>query len=413
MKSSTRVICFLFICLVFSSSVFAQANWVKYESNPVLTPGPAGSWDNVQVGVCSVIKDEGMYKMWYVGQDPTSRIGYAVSTDGINWTKYKGNPVLDVGPSGSWDSAHVTEPWVIKDGDVYKMWYSGTDQSTNLQKKIGYAVSPDGINWTKHPDIVMDLGPSGSWDAYSLSGHPVVKIDGQYHIWYVGEDYYGGTTLTGHAVSSEGIAWTKDADPLSTLLPVPGTWYEEGPRAGTVMYDGAAYKMWFSGYQDGETRIGYAQSADGIDWVMEEDPVLDIGPSGSWDSHYVIYPMVIQDGPGYKMFYTGDSTTSMYRVGLATDGPVAYWSFDNESDPGYDDSGNGHNGTLFGEGDEWSPNGLNCSGALDLDGEDDYLEVPYSSALDVNGWPEGTLSAWFKINSLVTFKRSGIRRLPL
>ena len=408
MKSSTRVICFLFICLVFSSSVFAQANWVKYESNPVLTPGPAGSWDNVQVGVCSVIKDEGMYKMWYVGQDPTSRIGYAVSTDGINWTKYEGNPVLDVGPSGSWDSAHVTEPWVIKDGDVYKMWYSGTDQSTNLQKKIGYAVSPDGINWTKHPDIVMDLGPSGSWDAYSLSGHPVVKIDGQYHMWYVGEDYYGGTTLTGHAVSSDGIAWTKDVDPLSTLLPVPGTWYEEGPRAGTVIYDGAAYKMWFSGYQDGETRIGYAQSADGIDWVMEEDPVLDIGPSGSWDSHYVIYPMVIQDGPGYKMFYTGDSTTSMYRVGLATDGPVAYWSFDSESDPGYDDSGNGHNGTLFGEGDEWSSNGLNCSGALDLDGEDDYLEVPYSSALDVNGWPEGTLSAWFKINSFDSRDQTGM-----
>ena len=87
---------------------------------------------------------------------------------------------------------------------------------------------------------------------------------------------------------------------------------------------------------------------------------------------------------------------------------VAHWSFDDSNDLGYDDSGNGHNGTVNGEGDEWIQEGLGCIGALSLDGEGDYLQIPYSPALDVNGWNEGTLSAWFKVNSFQSNELTGV-----
>ena len=42
------------------------------------------------------------------------------------------------------------------------MWYSGNDENTT---RIGYATSSDGINWTKNANYILDKGIEGSWDA--------------------------------------------------------------------------------------------------------------------------------------------------------------------------------------------------------------------------------------------------------
>jgi len=76
--------------------------------------------------------------MWYTGNDGADqRIGYATSSDGVDWTKDANNPVLDLGSAGSWDDVHVFIPWVIDDGSTFHMWYTGND-GTNLLR-IGYA----------------------------------------------------------------------------------------------------------------------------------------------------------------------------------------------------------------------------------------------------------------------------------
>ena len=64
--------------------------------------------------------------------------------------------------------------------------------------------------------------------------------------------------------------------------------------------------------------------------------------------------------------------------------PLAYWSFDDELDPGHDDSGNGHNGTV--QGAIWGAD------ALDFDGVDDQVTVPSDPALKLSG--SITMSAW-------------------
>ncbi len=55
-------------------------------------------------------------------------------------------------------------------------------------------------------------------------------------------------------------------------------------------------------------------------------------------------------------------------------GPIAYWSFDDPCDPGYDDSGNGHNGILHGATSSEGICGSVCGNVLSFDG-DDYVEV--------------------------------------
>jgi len=72
---------------------------------------------------------------------------------------------------------------------------------------------------------------------------------------------------------------------------------------------------------------------------------------------------------------------------------VGYWSFDDSGNPGWDDSGNGNDGTVYGA--TWiTPAKIN--GGLSLDG-DDYVGVADSPTLNIT---EGTWEAWIKFDAL-------------
>jgi hypothetical protein len=106
-----RYITFLFIgpflLMMFIAQISAQTHWTKYIANPVLEPGPSGSWDDAWIGWPFVIYDGTQFIMYYTGFFEVSyevaQVGRATSKDGINWTKYEGNPVLTVGLEGEWE----------------------------------------------------------------------------------------------------------------------------------------------------------------------------------------------------------------------------------------------------------------------------------------------------------------------
>ncbi len=72
--------------------------------------------------------------------------------------------------------------------------------------------------------------------------------------------------------------------------------------------------------------------------------------------------------------------------------PVAYWSFDDVGDPGHDDSGNGHNGTVH---EATSTDGV-CGNALDFNGSS-YVDV--ANAAGLNPTDAITITAWFKADA--------------
>ena len=171
-------------------------NWIKH-TNPVLQVGISSEWDNGFLEGPSVIKEAGIYKMWYCGYDAVvdgngtdgrANLGYATSPDGINWTKYAGNPILTTG-TNTWDSIHVQDPHVIKEGGIYYMWYGGGASDTYYDQQVGFATSPDGINWTKSSaNPVLTRGSAGSWDAILSSFPSVINDGGIYKMWYTGRD---------------------------------------------------------------------------------------------------------------------------------------------------------------------------------------------------------------------------------
>lgn len=231
--------------------------WTKVATGPVLSPGTsAGDWDVAGVSYPTVIKDGSTYKMWFNGVDLAGigRVGYATSADGITWTKYAGNPVMNVGTSGSWDSTYVGMPSVIKVGTTYMLWYRGGSATGGA---IGFATSPDGIAWTKYDPVIP--GGSGSWDTTPY--HPEVIFDGTaYHMWYSGCNQAEDLCQEGYAISPDGSHWTRKG----MVLPqgTTGAWDGQSADHAAVLLVGSTFKMWYSGYNGTNYQIGYASAAN-------------------------------------------------------------------------------------------------------------------------------------------------------
>ncbi|HNB54977.1 MAG TPA: hypothetical protein PK530_23710, partial [Anaerolineales bacterium] len=158
------------------------SSWSGINRTPLArAPFDVGAWDGNGVRYPMIVQDGGTYKMWFTGIELNGpgRIGYATSPDGITWTKSPSNPVLDVGAPGEWDENGLEAPFVIQESPTsYKMWYSGFGGCA-----IGYATSSDGINWTKYAgNPVLTPGPN-PWNN-DCAIHPYLLYEGGvYKMW--------------------------------------------------------------------------------------------------------------------------------------------------------------------------------------------------------------------------------------
>ncbi|MBC8449142.1 MAG: glycosidase [Chloroflexi bacterium] len=95
----------------------------RYAVNPVMLPDPASDWECYNVFNPSVICHNGLFHMHYRAQglDWVSRIGYAVSEDGVYWNRLR-RPVLE--PVDGSDSRGVEDPRVVELDGVFYMTYT-------------------------------------------------------------------------------------------------------------------------------------------------------------------------------------------------------------------------------------------------------------------------------------------------
>jgi predicted GH43/DUF377 family glycosyl hydrolase len=262
----------------YASSIDGKT-WIEYENNPVFNPGPAGSWEDESISGPYVLFDGSTYHMWYAGNDgKNTRIGYATSSDGIAWTRYEGNPVMDKGSAGSWESVGVWPDCIYFDGSTYHMWYGGGD-GTSIESRIGYATSSDGITWNKYEDNPVLEPDTVTWDQAGRGAPHVLFHDNQYHMWYTGSDvgWLWGLDGVGYATSPDGIEWKKyENNPV--IEPDIGEWDSQYAGYTRVLWDStnAKFQMWYlGGNSDWYAKIGYAIA-----------PIID----GIYDFKLAIFP---------------------------------------------------------------------------------------------------------------------------
>jgi predicted GH43/DUF377 family glycosyl hydrolase len=291
------------------------------------------------------------YRMYYSGRGSVfGAIGYAKSADGINWVKHTGTEVptdppvavLDHGVGGSADSFRAADPWVIKDGGVFKMWYTADDSN---MKRVAYATSTDGVTWQKGGGVLSPDGAAGGNFGGGIFAPTVWKDGTTYLMLFVGLKASTGETKILSASSLDGIAWTTGN---VSLNPQNGSFHASNFDSPAVFDEGVAgperYKLYYAGssldfQKNFHVRIGLSVTSGGTGWQggkfagsQTGGSVLDVGTLGTaFDG---------RSASGLAATLTGDSGANKYlafmsgsrgsdffpRIGVAKSGDGATWT---------------------------------------------------------------------------------------
>jgi hypothetical protein len=227
-------------------------------------------------------------------------------------------PVMQLGLVGTFDDCGMMPSSIVQWQGLKYLYYIGWNVRNTVpyHNSVGLAVSEDQgrIYRRMFEGPIMDRTPeepyfcattcvrieNGIWRNWYLSCTGWQSVDGRmeprYHLKY--------------AESHDGIHWRREGKvAIDYASPEEG-----GIVRASVCKDGDLYRMWYcyrslSDYRTSRKnsyRIGYAESADGLDWRRMDDSV-GIEPSEKgWDSLMLSYPEVVDVGGRRYMFYNGN-----------------------------------------------------------------------------------------------------------
>jgi len=299
-------------CTSIESGLVSNPETWKWqvESQPVIARGPAGAWDSSDVLNPSVVAVGGTYYNLYSGYDGrTWHTGLATSSDGVHWDKFAGNPVVSP-QSGTWEGNYIAANGsVLYDGTEFLYWYEAGGPF-----HIGLARSADAKSWRREPQPVFDSGPEGAWDESGVADPFVLRCGTTFYMYYLGQNRNRVQRL-GVARSPDGVHWQKFmANPVLGPGP-PGAFDERGTGEPAVFRAGSEFYMIYTGRSSAEERrLGAARSRDGVYWrrAALRTPVAGGQP---WDRS-VVCDAAIWATPGRLWLWFGGGDLARPDQGL-------------------------------------------------------------------------------------------------
>jgi hypothetical protein len=138
-----------------------------------------------------VLVEDGCWRMWYVscvGWEQTAAgprhrylVKYAESDDGVCWRRDGRIAIPLEGP----DEYAISRPWVIRDTDGYRMWFSSRGDAYRL----GYAESADGIEWRRADRGAGLETAADGWDSEMIAYPCVFDRGDERWLLYNGNGY--------------------------------------------------------------------------------------------------------------------------------------------------------------------------------------------------------------------------------
>jgi len=217
----------------------------KTDINPVLTADSTYSfidpitqlsvqWQKADVfNPAAIVRNDSIYVLFRAEDNPdaalgrrTSRIGLAVSGDGINFKKYP-EPVFfpDSSEHLQWDyPGGVEDPRVVElDDGSYVMLYTSWNHKT---ARLSAATSTDLFSWKKHGPVFEEAHDGKFLNDWSKSGSVVTTIkDGRLKAVKINDLYwmYWGEDFVNPAFSNNLLDWTPLLDENGDLTKVMET----------------------------------------------------------------------------------------------------------------------------------------------------------------------------------------------
>jgi predicted GH43/DUF377 family glycosyl hydrolase len=210
------------ICLVVQLAIFSLAagmpfaGWHRASSDPIISP-QGDSWESAGTFNPAVVRYHGKFVMLYRAQNKngTSRLGYAVSTDGLHFTR-RAQPVLS--PEAEYEKdGGVEDPRLVKFGDTFYLTYTGYNKK---DAQLCLATSKDLVHWQRQGVILPAY--KGHWNVRWTKSGAIVpeRINGKYWIYFLGTSA-DNIDQMGLASSTDLIHWTEATD-VPVLAGRPG-----------------------------------------------------------------------------------------------------------------------------------------------------------------------------------------------
>lgn len=231
---------------------------LNYSKSPVLIPGELGCFDDSGVTPSSIVNVGNKKYLYYIGWRSTSSVrmelvaGLAIGMDGEKcFKRYSKVPILHRNDNEPINI--LTAPFVIKEDEVFKMWYVSGICWINKdlpQYDIKYAYSKDGVNWNQTGQIAIALNEGEN----ALARPFVIKENNLYKMWF---SYKKSKYNLGYAESTDGINWLRKDDEIG-IYPSKEGWDSEMIEYACIFkYEGIEY-MLYNGNEYGKDGIGYA-----------------------------------------------------------------------------------------------------------------------------------------------------------
>ncbi len=299
-------------------------------------------------------------------------IRHATSPDIATWT-FDEAPALTVPTdTTAWDVTHTETPSVAYNPEApadrrYLLMYSGESMTFPgygfPAYSIGAAFSADGKTFTRVPATESPKGKDGlvlaGTDVYPGAGGAlvadpeVVFAGGVYHLWFSSFACEGTNCSTvkaygiAHATSTDGIHWTTEAAPVTSLLRASSD-LKTGGAQPSVVYDElhCKWEMWLTSDSPATENddqpiefnnmvgVWHATSTNGTSWTITYTGLRDL----EWDGNAAGEHLglltgadVAVKGTGRYMVYVGfddqnvptgsflpDRTKTGFRAGVMT-----------------------------------------------------------------------------------------------
>ncbi len=211
--------------------------------------------------------------------------------------RYPGNPILLPNPFHEWEALNVFNCAVIQHNDLWHMFYRA--QGVARKSSIGYAVSTDGLNWSRLDKPVLTHG--ARYETRGVEDPRVTEIDGVFYMTYTGYSTHG--TRASIAKSTNLIDWTR----VCVALP------DEDNKDHALFPEkiNGRYCM----FHRREPGIWLCYSDDLIHWDTHRRV---FGPRPGWEARKVgISGPPIKTPDGWLLVYHGVDEAQFYRQGLA------------------------------------------------------------------------------------------------
>ena len=152
---------------------------------PVLGRGAPGAFDSHDALNPAVVSRDGVLHNFYSGYDGvTWRTGLATSRDGIEWQKQ--GAVLSPDPGHLGRQLHRGQRLGAASSTANSG--IGTWAAPWICRGSGLARSKDGRAWTKERHPVLDPGPRGSWDERGVADPYAIRSGAYFYLFYLGQD---------------------------------------------------------------------------------------------------------------------------------------------------------------------------------------------------------------------------------